>query len=372
MVLVRSVLLTNVRAHSQLRVEFGPGLNILVGANGAGKTTVLEAISLVLQGSTLRPGSIRDLIKSGEDFLRIDLQLQSPLGSRVTAAAACALAGDRRLTADGAELDDASRWRELVPVRTFVPDDLRLIKGSPRRRRDFLDTLTGRADPAYRATLKQYEEALAQRNALLRERRPTSDDGAFGPWENLLARTGAAVSAGRASRLQGFVGPFQQMYRDLMGEPADSMKLVYRSNVAELEVEQYELRLAEMREADRRRTFTHLGPHRDDLRLLRWGLDVRECASQGEQRAALLSLVLAEWQESGEETGAGCEEGPGTGACPLLLLDDVMSELDEERRRALLRVVRRGGQAVITSTDLRYFTDDELAEAAVVELGVPG
>jgi DNA replication and repair protein RecF len=116
-----------------------------------------------------------------------------------------------------------------------------------------------------------------------------------------------------------------------------------------------------MRTADRQRTFTHLGPHRDDFRLVRAGLDMRDCASQGEQRAAVLTLVLAEWDYLRDK-------GPKT----LLLLDDVMSELDGARRRALLDVVCRGGQVVITTTDLRYFTDEELSLATVIDLTEEG
>ncbi len=362
--LVRTARLTNVRGRSELTVELKPGLNILAGPNGAGKTTVLEALALVLQGDLLRPGAVRGLIKREADFLRVETILQSPgvqtgsIGAAITATAAYTRAGERRLSADGAELEDASRWRELLPVRTFVPDDLRLIKGGPRRRREYLDALTVQGDPGYGASLKQYEEALAQRNSLLRVSRHGFDDALFTPWERILARTGLSITQARARRLQEFVGLFQTVYEDITGDAPDSVRLVYRSNVVDLDGPSYQERLAEMRDADRQRTFTHLGPHRDDLRLFRHGLDVRESASQGEQRAALLTLVLAEWAQSG-----------GTGPRPLLLLDDVMSELDEQRRRALVAVVSRGGQTVITTVDLRYFAEPELREANVIELG---
>ncbi len=377
---VESVTLSNVRAHSALQVDLQSGLNVLVGPNGAGKTTVLEAMALVLRGSALRPGSIRDLILRGEGFLRIELRLAPTEGPVTVAAAAYTRDGERRLTADGADLQDPSRWRETLPIRTFVPDDLRLIKGSPRRRREYLDALAGREDPAYRAALREYEEALAQRNALLRSRHAGAEDSQFGPWETMLAETGVLVCARRAARLQSFIGTFQQIYADLTGEPPDTIRLVYRSNVSGLETPQYEARLGEMRAADRQRTFTHLGPHRDDLRLVRRGLDMRDCASQGEQRAALLALVLAEWEQSDDEEAVVGENAAwtvrpgGEGSAvqqpvrPLLLLDDVMSELDEGRRRALVAVVRRGGQALVTTTDLSYFTADELSGACVVDL----
>jgi DNA replication and repair protein RecF len=344
-------------------VSLGPGLTILVGPNGAGKTTVLEAATLVLQGSMLRPGTIRDLITRGEDFLRVEIELHEQ-GTTLVAAAAYSRAGDRRLTADGAPLDDASRWQNMLPVRTFIPDDLRLIKGSPRRRRVYLDGLAERCDPAYPLVLRRYEEALAQRNTLLRITRGGGGghhDRQFGPWESILAQTGLAVTRGREAALSSFIGLFQRTHADLTGSAADALRLVYRTNVGGLDETEYGQKLAQTRDLDRQRTYTHLGPHRDDLRLLCRDLDVRECASQGEQRAALLALVLAEWDYSG-----------GSSACssprPLLLLDDVMSEFDEERRRALVRLLRRGGQTVITTTELRYFSSEELADATVVEL----
>ncbi len=349
--------LVNVRSRSELDVGFGSGLTVLVGPNGAGKTTVLEALVLVLQGGLLRAGNLRDLINREEKYLRAEVDLESDSGTTV-AAAAYSRDGERRLTADGAALDDVSRWQESLPVRTFVPDDLRLIKGSPRRRRLYLDELAARCEPEYRVALGRYDEALAQRNTLLRMSRMGGAGTEFTPWETILAQTGLAVTSARAATLAAFVAHFQHIYSDLTGEPAESLRLVYRSNTAGMDDAQYRERLAESRQADRQRTFTNLGPHRDDLRLMRGGLDMRECASQGEQRAAVLTLVLAEWENS-------CLAGQK----PLLLLDDVMSELDESRRRALIRIVSRGGQVIITTTDLRYFSDDEVAGATVVDLG---
>jgi DNA replication and repair protein RecF len=350
------MLLSNVRSRHELMVRLGPGLNILAGPNGAGKTTVLEAAALVLRGTMLRSGMVRDLIKRGEDFLRIELDLDL---DRVTMAATAAYsrAGERRLAADGAPLDDLSRWRDVLPVRSFVPDDLRLIKGSPRRRREYLDELAGRCEPEYAPTLRQYDQALGQRNALLRSRFTSDDAGQFVPWERILARTGLQVSALRAAALARFVDAFQRTHAVLSGEEPDSVRLVYRTNVADLDEGAYEARLADNRGADQQRTFTHLGPHRDDLRLTRRGLDMRECASQGEQRTAILALVMAEWAYRGD-----CARPA------LLLLDDVMSELDEERRRALVAMIGGRGQTIVTTTDLRYFTAGELDAATVIEL----
>lgn len=352
--------LTNLRCRHSLEVGLADGLNILVGPNGAGKTTVLEAVSLVLQGVPLRASNVRDVISRGRDHLRVELELSEPGGSAIIAAAAFGRDGERRFTADGAVLDDTARWKELLPVRTFAPDDLRLIKGSPRRRREYLDSLAARLHPEYPGALRRYDEALSQRNFLLRTARGGLRDPEFEPWEALMAQTGLLVRGWRASALASFVGAFQRTHEELTREPADTLRLVYRTNVCDLDEAGYKARLAESREADRQRTFTHLGPHRDDLRLLRGGLDMRDCASQGEQRTVLLALVLAEWEQM--------LTGP---AGPLLLLDDVMSELDTSRGSRLVEFTRRGGQTVITAADLRYFSPGELRQAHVVDLG-PG
>jgi DNA replication and repair protein RecF len=294
-VIVREVRLANVRCRETLALALGERLTILVGPNGAGKTTVLEALTLALEGRMLRAGSLRDLFRAREDHMRIEVDLEDS-GMITVATATFSREGARRLTAGGTPLDDFGRWRELVPLRTFVPDDLRLIKGSPRRRREYLDGLASGCEPAYGSTLEQYGAALAQRNALLRMIRQGGEGAQFGPWESIMARSGLEITAARAHALSTFVESFQQVHGDLTGDAPQTLRLIYRTNVAGLDEEGYRARLAGMRDADRQRTYTHLGPHRDDLRLIRHGLDMRECASQGEQRAALLTLVLAEWR----------------------------------------------------------------------------
>lgn len=353
---VECVRLFNVRSRRALEVAVGQGLTILVGPNGAGKTTVLEALTLVLQGRPLGTAGIRDLMTHDQKHLRVEVELQWG-GAAIVAAAAYSRDGERRLTADGAPLQDSSRWRDALPVRTFVPDDLRLIKGSPRRRREYLNTLAARCEPDYQETLSRYDEALAQRNTLLRTFRNQAGEAEFAPWETILAQSGLAICRCRAAALATFIDSFQRTHSGLTGERPDTLHLAYRTNVAGLDETAYRDRLLEMRAPDRQRTYTHLGPHRDDVRLIRNGLDMRDCASQGEQRAALLTLILAEWRYESDRGGS-----------PLLLLDDVMSELDESRRRALVSLVRGTGQVVITTTDLRYFVPTELEEATVVEL----
>lgn len=360
--LLRRIRLYNVRCHRALEVQLGPGAVVIVGRNGAGKTTVLEAIHLLFRGGSPRTAQPRELITWSETVLRVEADLsQGPHGEEesdldiLVAALGYGADGERRMAVGGSPLNDWSRWEESFPVRMFLPDDLRLVKGSPRRRRQYLDGLALSLWPAYRQALSRYEEALQQRNALLRAGVTGADHA---PWEALLAREGLTVVLTRARALQAIAGVYTSIHRTLAGDDR-AATLAYRTNVADCDEPAYRERLAQERPNDRRRTFTHAGPHRDDVRFLLAGRDLRDYGSQGEQRTAILALVLAErtWR---------AQEG---GAIPLLLLDDVMSELDESRRRALMSMLSGEGQAVLTTTDLHYFTAEELSRMTVVELG---
>lgn len=360
-VLLQRIRLHNIRCHHSMEVPLGIGPVVLVGRNGAGKTTVLEAIHLLFRGGSPRTTQPRELITWGETVLRVEGDLAREAGGDadlLVAALGYGADGERRMTAGGTPLNDWSRWEETFPVRMFLPDDLRLVKGSPRRRRQYLDGLALSLWPPYRQALSRYEEALQQRNALLR----SGETGAeHAPWEALLAREGLTVVLTRARALQAVAGVYTSIHRALAGDDRVAT-LSYRTNVADCDEPAYRERLTANRIHDRRRTFTHAGPHRDDVRFLLAGRDLRDYGSQGEQRTAILALVLAEraWRAREE------------GAIPLLLLDDVMSELDESRRRALMGLLFGEGQAVLTTTDLHYFTPEELTRITVVELGGGG
>ncbi len=357
MILERLVL-THVRCHAALEVRFDRSLTVLLGPNGAGKTSVLEAAHLVLRGWSPRTSSLREVIAQDAEVLRVEAELVQDDGARAFATVGYDRSGERRVGAGGAPLPDFSRWEEVLPVRAFLPDHLQLVKGSPRGRRQYVDLLATHADPLYRPGLVAYEEALRQRNFLLRTGVVNAEHG---PWEAVLAGEGLALARRRAVFLAGLSARFARMHGALTGLPPASVGLVYRTNVAGLAEEEYRSVLAEQRATDRFRSSTQLGPHRDDLRFVLADRDVREYGSQGEQRTVLLALLLAEAEWLAVEGGRA----------PLLLLDDVMSELDHERRRALLGLLSGGGQTVITTTTLDYFAPEELERARVVRIGPP-
>jgi DNA replication and repair protein RecF len=352
--------LQNVRCHETFKIDLGPRVTLVVGGNGAGKTSVLEAIHVGLRGTSPRTASPREMIRHGREFLRVELELHLHAGVDVLprvihAAAALDVRGEKRATADGAALPDFRRWEEMVPLGSFFPDSLRLIKGSPVRRRRWMDEMASNHVPAYAGSLRNYQQAMDQRNHLLRQ---AVVGWEHGPWETILAREGLTLAREREKSLAAFAPLFVAALSRVGGGAANGATLTYRTNTVGLVESTYRERLAEMRESDRRRGYTHLGPHRDDLRVSMRGVDVREGGSQGEQRTAMLALLLAE-----RESTAG-----STGLVPLLLLDDVMSELDGSHRRALVSMLFETGQSVITATDTHHFTSAELAAMQVVAL----
>jgi DNA replication and repair protein RecF len=260
----------------------------------------------------------------------------------------------KRMRVDGAEVQrllDAP-GRPLVSV--FLPDRLELVKGGPALRRAHLDQVVAALWPARSTTRRSYAQSLAQRNALLgRIRAGMAARPALASWDAQLARHGVALMADRAAAVAAIAPAFERCAAALRldGEPA----IAYRPRSRAKTADQLAAELAERVPGDLERGFTGHGPHRDDLTLTREGHDLRTYGSQGQQRLSLLALLLAEREAIG-----ALRSGP-----PLLLLDDVMSELDDTRRHALVRLLRDGaGQSLITTTDLDHVPESSAADVS--------
>jgi DNA replication and repair protein RecF len=253
--------------------------------------------------------------------------------------------------------------RPLVSV--FLPDRLELIKGAPAVRRAHLDQFVAALWPARAATRRAYAQALAQRNALIvRIRAGHASRQSLPSWDRQLAHHGLALMSDRRRAVEAASEPFVQISAalGLSGDPS----LAYRPRSPATEPSQLAEELAQRVEQDLERRFTAHGPHRDDLVTSRAGRDLRTYGSQGQQRMALLALLLAERQTIASTRTA----------VPLMLLDDVMSELDQDHRVALVELLRSSsGQSVVTSTDLEHVpgaNDEdvvrvEVSDGAVVE-----
>jgi DNA replication and repair protein RecF len=328
------------------RTELAPGIVVVHGANGAGKTNLLEAVYFGLTGRSFRAGNDRDVIRFADESARVELELT---GAPAVLLAAVDRSGERRHLLGGVPLSGATGERPLVSV--FHPDRLQLVKGAPAHRRAHLDRLCAALWPG-RADLRlRFGRTLAQRNALVsRVRAGLGDAGSLAAWDERLAADAAPLIAAREEAVGSLSAPFAELAGRLGLEQATiSYRPRSTGDRAELAAE-----LARRREADLGRAYTSYGPQLDEVELRLGDRPFRRFGSQGQQRLALLALLFA-------ERAALVDAGR---AAPLMLLDDVMSELDPEHRRLLVELLGGGGdghradgpsadagQALITATE---------------------
>jgi DNA replication and repair protein RecF len=340
--IVTSLRVRDFRSYASVEAALGERLTIVHGPNGAGKTNLLEALYFGCTGRSCRTATEREVVRFGATAARVEVRGRDCDGAHELSVGF--VPGEpKRLRVDGASVErlvDAP-VRPLVGV--FLPDRLELVKGAPALRRAHLDQLVAALWPARAATRRAYGQALAQRNALLaRVRAHGSGRASLAAWDLELARHGIALRDDRAGAVRtledGFAAAAAEL--GLAGVP----ELRYRPRSAAATAEELAAEFAQRLDGDLERGFTGHGPHRDDLGLLRDGRELRVYGSQGEQRLALLALLLSERRALAAERGAP----------PLLLLDDVMSELDSGRRERLVARLEEPGQSVITTTDLAH------------------
>ena len=344
------------RSYAAAEVAFGPGLTVVTGRNGAGKTNLLEALYFGCTGRSCRTANERECVRFGASLTRLELRCEDADGTHLLAVG-FRPGEPKRLTADGVAVERLTDVESRPLVSVFLPDRLELVTGAPSLRRAHLDQVVAALRPARSATRRAYGAALAQRNALLAGiRAGRAGRGSLPAWDAELAGHGVALMADRAAAVDDLRERFAAHAANLGlgGEPA----LAYRPRSHAVTADALAAELAERVESDLERGFTGHGPHRDDLSLQRDGRELRAYGSRGQQRLGLLALLLAEREALAETRGAP----------PLMLLDDVMSELDAGRRARLVDVLRAGGQSVITTTDLAHVPGAE--DAGVARLAI--
>jgi DNA replication and repair protein RecF len=336
---VASVGVLDLRNLAECEVELGPGLNLLWGPNGSGKTNLLEATYMALAGRSCRTRDDRETIAFGKGMARAEATVEAQ-GQRRRFLCSVSRGDGRRHLVDGADAGPASA--ALRPaLAVFMPDRLALVKGPPAGRRSHLDGFCAALWPSRAETRKGYSRALAQRNALLgRIRAGHGDPSTLDAWDHELSRAGVRLMADRREAVARLAPAFATAATAL-GLPGDPA-LAYRPRSEAETPEQLAGELAERRGADIARGYTGWGPHHDELVLESSGRSLRRYGSQGQQRAALLGLLFAERR-------ALLDDGR---PAPLMLLDDVTSELDAEHRELLVaHLCDGGGQALITATE---------------------
>jgi DNA replication and repair protein RecF len=340
--LVEGLRLRDFRGYAEADARLAPGMTVVHGRNGAGKTNLLEGLYFGCTGRSCRTTNEREVVRFGAPAARAEVALAGRDGPH-SLAVGFQPGEPKRFTVDGAPVEKLSDSEARPLVAVFLPDRLDLVKGAPALRRSHVDQVVAALWPARAATRRAYAQALAQRNALLaRIRSGRASQAGLPAWDAELALHGIALRDDRARTVELLAGPYGGLATELglVGET----ELRYRPRTSAATSEELAAELAERTASDLDRGFTGHGPHRDDVVLLRDGRELRAYGSQGEQRLALLALLLAERSVLAEERGAP----------PLLLLDDVMSELDADRRALLVERLDDGGQSLLTTTDLAH------------------
>lgn len=350
----------HLRGYASLDVAFGPGAQLVVGPNAAGKTSLLEAIVLLGWGRSHRTTADGELIRWGQDVARVEGRVgDEVLEVAITRSGADGRGGRKRIRVNGVGRRAAALGRSLRVV-LFAPEEMLLVIGAPSLRRAAIDSLAAARFPAYADDLATYGRTLQQRNSLLRairEETATRDQLRF--WDATFVETGGRVVAARLELLETLAGPLAAAHREIAPDEAGGgvLGLRYVSNapagVGETPRDALARRLVETAEKELWNGSTVIGPHRDDLAFELAGRDLASFASRGQQRTAILAFKLAELDLLTELDGRP----------PLLLLDDVFSELDPERRAHLVRRIAALPQAFVTTTT-RDDLDPELLAIA--------
>ncbi len=335
--------LRDFRCHGQLGFEPEPGVNVLVGGNGTGKTSVLEAIGYASTLRSFRGTPDGALVRGGEREAIIRIGLKSPGGGRKIEIR-LRYQGRREVLLNGKRPKSNVELVETLPVVAFLPDDLDLVKGGPGRRRDFLDELAGQLSPQAAAVQADYARALRQRNTLLKREGRRTDPVTLSVWDERVAVAGAEVMLQRLKLLDRLEPAFVIAHVSVSGGAA--VQPVYHSawteNLESRDVDRFASdllgALQERRTRDMDVRVTTSGPHRDEPAFTLEGRMVRSQTSQGEQRTVALALRLASYSLLEERHGLA----------PILLLDDVFSELDVNRARGVMEILPKG-QVFVTS-----------------------
>jgi len=344
---VLSVEMRDFRTYARAEARLGEGLTVVHGANGAGKSNLLEALYFGCTARSPRTRNERELVRFGAQATRVAVRLLDGVQNHELTVGYGGVAGspraEKRMTADGAPVERLLDVPSRPLLSVFMPDRLELVKGPPSLRRAHLDQFIAAVWPTRVETRREYSRVLAQRNALLgRIRAGRASEATLATWDRKLARQALALRADRDQAVALLAAPFADRAAQL-GCNGD-LSLDYRPRSRASEEEAFLAELRERLAGDLERGFSGHGPHRDELAIVREERELRVYGSQGEQRLALLALLLAEravLAQARQRT-------------PLMLLDDVMSELDAERRELLARELSTGGQSVIATTDLAH------------------
>jgi len=323
--------LRNFRCFEAVAVKFSAGFNFIVGANGQGKTSLLEAACVLLRLQSQRSATLAPAVRAGQRSFVVSGHAEAHLLQFYYSALR------RKVAFDGVEQRDQAEYLQLIRVVSFASNDLELIRGSAEMRRRYLDFIAIQIDPRYRPALRAYDRALRARNALLKSPHPRPRE--LVAYTGPLLRAGELLNQMRAALVRQLAPAASASHRAISGA-GEELGLAYAPG----NEPDFAGQLERVATEDRRLRLTTVGPHRDDLRLEVQGMAAAQFASEGQQRTAALALKLAQANIFAEAAQAP----------PLLLIDDIFGELDGARRNALLAALPNDSQKLVTATSLDW------------------
>lgn len=331
---IEKLTIANYRNYASAEITPCGGVNLFIGDNAQGKTNLLESVYLASVGKSARTPRWQELIKWGEKEALVRVKVRKAVGAdEITVR----LDSEKRILINGLPITRIGELMGVLKTVLFSPDELKIVKEGPGERRRFMDIALCQLSKAYFYTLTRYNKILSQRNKLLKGS-PT--DEALEVWDMQLVKEGARVVKTRRGFISRLKGIAESVHKDVSG--GETLELAYEG-VNGNSLEEIEAAFAEelkrSRARDKQFAVTHVGPQRDDIAISADGIDLRSFGSQGQQRTAALSLKLAEMELLKEESGE----------YPILLLDDVLSELDENRQSKLLERIK-SYQTIVTGT----------------------
>jgi DNA replication and repair protein RecF len=335
MVVIKKISIQNIRSHKKMITELSDKVTVITGQNGSGKTSIIEAIYIALQGSSFK-GSDNDLLRTDSLWWRIDIQFSDGVKRNVT------YNSEKTQSKKQFIIDDKKSYRltpkNKYPVVLFEPDDLRLLNGSPVRRRQFIDRFISQLNPQYPPILHKYERALRQRNNLLKKQFVNNDE--LFVWDVALSEYGAYIIEQRIIFIEQINNDLNGAYDSITG-PKDTISVHYSHTYIGDITQKIINELHSNNERDKQLGSTSIGPHRHDVVFMFNNSPALSAASRGEIRTIVLALKFLEVDIIEKITNTK----------PIILLDDVFSELDETRQKSLSDTIREH-QIIITSTNV--------------------
>ena len=354
---IKEIELKDYRNYKELKVSFSENVNIFLGNNAQGKTNLLEGIYLNAMAKSFKTNKDKELIKFGEEFCKVKTIAFFDDEDHSTEIL-INKDGKKGVKIDGVKIKRTSELLERIFIIIFSPEDLKIVKDEPEKRRKFIDRELCQIKPGYYNDLYNYKRVLKQRNTYLKE--TNIETSILDIWDWELAKYGSRV-VGRRNEFINRINEISKEIHDKISGGKENLELIYEPNVKSFTEENpeeyfYNILLKNRNDDIRNRT-TGKGPHKDDLNISADGIDLRKFGSQGQQRTAALSLKLSEIKLIEEEMGEK----------PILLLDDVLSELDNDRQNYLIHSLG-GNQLFITTTDISGKVARQLPEGKVFKI----